>query len=84
MVELIGAWESGASLDADGLHDQWADEASHALVVEALPGGYPNLLGPNQRDQIPASYGSNAIRLRILKRRFDPENLFSQAPSLPA
>ena len=84
MVELIGAWESGASLDADGLHDQWADEASHALVVEALPGGYPNLLGPNQRDQIPASYGSNAIRLRILKRRFDPENLFSPAPSLPA
>jgi FAD/FMN-containing dehydrogenase len=83
MVELIGAWESGAEQDADVIHDQWADEASHALVAEALPGGYPNLLGPDQRDQIPASYGSNGIRLRILKRRYDPENLFSPAPSLP-
>jgi hypothetical protein len=83
MVELMGAWNSGEEQGTDIVHSQWAREASHALVAEALPGGFPNLLGSKQLDQTPASYGSNAIRLRFLKRRYDPENLFSSALSLP-
>jgi hypothetical protein len=52
------------------------------LEPHALPGGYPNLIGPDQASQANDSYGPNADRLHTLKRRIDPTNLFS-ATGLP-
>jgi len=49
----------------------------------ALPGGYANLLGPDAHDQIGPAYGPNTARLREVKRRFDPDNVFSSAIPLP-
>lgn len=40
-----------------------------------MPGGYPNLLGPDETVQIAHAYGPNTARLLALKRRFDPHNL---------
>ncbi|MBV8999536.1 MAG: BBE domain-containing protein [Solirubrobacterales bacterium] len=45
----------------------------------ALPGGYPNLLGPGDHERLGLAYGENADRLRELKRRYDPENVFASA-----
>jgi FAD/FMN-containing dehydrogenase len=82
LVELIAAWEPGATDNGDA-HRQWAERLSAALAPAALPGGYPNMLGPGDRDQIALAYGSNLNRLQFVKRRFDPDSLFSSAIPLP-
>jgi hypothetical protein len=44
-------------------HRQWAEDLSKTSTPMALPGGYPNMLGPDDSEQIPFAYGSNAERL---------------------
>jgi hypothetical protein len=50
----------------------------------ALPGGYPNFLARDDWDRVAKSYGPNAGRLIAVKRRYDPDNVFSSANPLPA
>jgi FAD/FMN-containing dehydrogenase len=79
-VEIVAAWEPE---DGNGdRHRAWADAVSAALAPVALPGGYPNLLGPEDHDQIARAYGPNAARLLTIKRHFDPDGVFS-ATALP-
>jgi FAD/FMN-containing dehydrogenase len=76
MIEIIAAWEQG-----DGsTHRAWADAVSTALAPHALPGGYPNLLGPDHHEQISNAYGDNAIRLQTAKTRYDPDDVFTAIP----
>ena len=64
------------------LHRHWARTTRQAFAT-ALPGGYPNLLGPNDPDRARHSYGCNAKRLMEAKRCYDPDNVFSSAIPLP-
>jgi len=41
-----------------------------------MRGGYPNLRGPNERSRVRTFYGSAALRLSDIKRRYDPSDLF--------
>ena len=76
VVEIVAGWEFG-----DGAaHRAWADAVSAALEPHALPGGYQNLLGPNDHEQIANAYGDNAIRLGAAKRHFDPAGVFTAIP----
>jgi FAD/FMN-containing dehydrogenase len=76
VVEIVAGWESG-----DGAaHRGWADSVSAALAPHALPGGYANLLGPDDHEQIANAYGENGIRLGIAKRHYDPDGVFSAIP----
>jgi FAD/FMN-containing dehydrogenase len=80
VVEVLAAWES----NQDGApHRAWADHVVTSLAAYALPGGYANLLGPDDHDQITHAYGPNAVRLRQLKKRFDPEVVFTAIPLPP-
>ena len=81
VVEVLAAWEP----DQDGApHRAWADRVATGLAAYALPGGYANLLGADDHDQITHAYGPNAIRLRQLKKRFDPQDVFTAIPSRPS
>jgi len=82
MVEIIAAWEPSANDDGHA-HRQWATTLSRSLAPHALAGGYPNMLGPEDHEQIAHAYGSNLGRLQQAKRLFDPEGVFSSAISLP-
>jgi FAD/FMN-containing dehydrogenase len=82
MVEIIAAWEPTAKDDGQS-HRQWARTLSEDLAPHALPGGYPNMLGPDEHEQTAQAYGTNTGRLRAVKRLFDPENVFTSAISLP-
>ena len=76
MVEIVAGWEPG-----DGaVHRAWADKVSAALAPHALPGGYPNLLGPDDDEQIAKAYGNNALRLRAAKAHYDPDSVFTSIP----
>jgi hypothetical protein len=77
LVEITAAWEPGDNI---AIHQQWAQNLSRALAPAALPGGYPNLLGPEELDRIAQAYGDNIGRLQQVKRRFDPEWIFSATP----
>jgi FAD/FMN-containing dehydrogenase len=81
VVEILAAWnprEDGAR------HRAWADSVAGDLAAYALPGGYANLLGPLDHEQIAHAYGPNAVRLRAAKKLYDPEGVFSAIPLPPA
>jgi len=80
VVEVIAAWPPGQPADR---HRAWADSVVTALDPVALPGGYPNLLGPDHEERARESYGGNLGRLLAAKRRYDPDNVFaSVVPAL--
>ena len=81
MVEIVAGWKPDG--DDGAAHRRWAQDLWQSLAPFALPGGYPNLLGPDDREQAAAAYGGNAARLRVLKRRFDPDGVFASAIPLP-
>lgn len=76
VIEIIAGWEHGDG----GAHRAWADTVSAALAPHAMPGGYPNLLGPDDHEQISNAYGDNAVRLAAAKKRFDPLGVFTAIP----
>ncbi|GAB2569038.1 6-hydroxy-D-nicotine oxidase [Paractinoplanes abujensis] len=78
-VEVIASWLPEDSPDR---HRAWADGVETALTPLALPGGYPNLLGPHEDARARDSFGPNLERLLALKRRYDPDLLFSAIPAL--
>jgi FAD/FMN-containing dehydrogenase len=82
IVEIIAAWEPSAENDGRN-HREWARTLSESLAPHALPGGYPNMLGPDDHEQSAQAYGANIARLQRLKRLFDPDGVFASAISLP-
>lgn len=78
MIEIIALWEPGDTRAAE--HRAWASNLTSALEPDALPGGYPNLLGTDEVAQIAHAYGPNTERLLAAKRRFDPDNVFRAIP----
>jgi FAD/FMN-containing dehydrogenase len=81
MVEIIAAWESSGEDDGH-IHREWARTASAYLAPHALPGGYPNMLGPEEHERAAQAYGANLGRLQRVKRLFDPENVFTSTISV--
>ena len=81
MVEIIAGWKPDG--DDGASHRRWAQDLRQSLAPFALPGGYANYLVPDDREQVAEAYGGNAGRLRVLKRRFDPDGVFASAIPLP-
>ena len=79
LVEIIACWDPTDG-ENSRVHKGWARDLSQALTPMSLPGGYPNLLGPDAQDQITQAYGNNITRLQAVKRRFDPDGFFSATP----
>ncbi|MGC4889582.1 FAD-binding oxidoreductase [Micromonospora sp. DT227] len=80
LVEIIAVWTPGGD---PAPHRAWAERTSAALAPHALPGGYPNLLAPEETDRVRLAYGPNWDRLRRARRRYDPHEVFSAVPTLP-
>lgn len=76
MVEIVAAWEPGTQGDGAS-HREWASGLATALTPLALPGGYSNMLGPDEQERLASGYGGNAARLRAVKRRYDPDGVFT-------
>ncbi len=65
-------WESA---DDDDRCVAWAREFFGATEPYATGGVYVNFV-PDDEERVPQAYGSNYERLRELKQRYDPQNLF--------
>ncbi len=79
VVEVIAVWPPTDSADR---HRAWADSVVAALDPVSLPGGYPNLLGPDDDARARDSFAGNLDRLLAAKRRYDPDGVFSAIPAL--
>ncbi len=75
VVEAVAAWDPSAE-DDGARHRRWASELSRELSTAALPGGYVNLLNPEESDRVRLFYGGTAERLLAVKRRVDPTDVF--------
>jgi FAD/FMN-containing dehydrogenase len=82
LMEIVAVWDPSSHRDG-ALHRQWVSGVSARVAPHALLGGYPNFLTRDAHEQVAAAYGDNADRLVYLKRKFDPENVFSSATPLP-
>jgi FAD/FMN-containing dehydrogenase len=80
MVTYIAMHGGGA----DGArHDAWGTAAIEALL-QGADGVYVNFLESDSADRRQAAYpGSTWDRLRTVKRRYDPENLFRLNHNIP-
>jgi FAD/FMN-containing dehydrogenase len=66
-----------------GAHDAWVDATANALGRNGA-GGYVGFLGVEDEATIRAAYpGATWDRLRELKRRYDPDNLFHLNHNIP-
>ena len=75
VVEIIGCWRTG-----NGARERaWVDAAGRALDPWALPGGWANVMGSDD-ERAEAAFGANTERLREIKRRWDPDHVFSALP----
>jgi FAD/FMN-containing dehydrogenase len=64
-------------------HDAWVDQLAESLGRNGA-GGYVGFLGEEDEETLRAAYpGGNWERLRGLKRRYDPDNLFRLNHNIP-
>jgi UDP-N-acetylenolpyruvoylglucosamine reductase len=62
---------------ADTEHNvAWTREYDRALRPHTEEAGYINFMDSDDQDRVRANYRQNYERLRSVKRRYDPENLF--------
>ena len=78
VVQVVAGWHPSPEDDGER-YRVWADGLCSALEDISLPGGYPNLLTPDETDRVRAFYGAAAERLLRVKRRVDPRDLFRSA-----
>ena len=71
---IPSVWTDPAATDAN---IRWTRESHAALKPHLAAGRWLNYLGDDQADDaIRAAYGPNYERLRTVKRRYDPDNVF--------
>jgi FAD/FMN-containing dehydrogenase len=73
---VVGAWPEPAGTTQNVA---WTRGAYDALTPHFAAGRYVNYLGADEIDQrtaVEAAFGPNFSRLREIKRRYDPDNLF--------
>lgn len=79
LAEVIAAWQPAE--DAAAQH-AWVARVTAALAPGALPGGYPNILGPQEAERVRLGFGANADRLLAAKRRYDPDGVLTAIAAL--
>jgi len=80
---LVAFLAMDGSAEAAARHDVWT-ESCVAMLGGAQRGTYVNFLGEQGSDMISRSYaGATWQRLREIKRRYDPTNLFRLNQNIP-
>jgi FAD/FMN-containing dehydrogenase len=77
---LAGRWADPADTEPNV---QWVRDTFAALEPYMAPRTLVNYAGADQADEIVAFYGPNLDRLREVKRRYDPDNVFHLNQNIP-
>lgn len=80
-----GVFCLGEAATPEGLPTErtWVRGLWQALQPYALTGGYVNGAGELDQERVAATYGPKYQRLREIKRRYDPDNVFHRNANIP-
>lgn len=78
-LHIFPGWSDS---DDDDSMARWAEAFSDDVARFARGGVYVNLLSDDEDHRIPEAYGRNYERLKRLKGRYDPGNLFSSGSDI--
>jgi FAD/FMN-containing dehydrogenase len=70
---IAGMWPDPADNEAN---TAWVKDYYAAIEPHSQPGGYVNFAAGDDQGKVAENYGANYGRLREVKRRYDPDNLF--------
>jgi FAD/FMN-containing dehydrogenase len=73
LINLPATWESS---DDDAEEIAWVRRAFAAAEPHLMDGRYVNFMGDDEVAGADRAYGETLARLREVKRRYDPENVF--------
>lgn len=79
LAEVIAAWTPD---EAAAPQVEWMETVAAALAPGAIPGGYPNMLGPGDTDRLRLGFAGNVDRLLAAKHRYDPDGIFAAVAAL--
>jgi hypothetical protein len=77
---LAGQWADPADTE---VNVQWVRDTLAALEPCTAPPTLVNYAGADQPDETVAFYGPNLDRLRDIKSRYDPDNVFHLNQNIP-
>ncbi len=77
---VAGQWQNPADTE---INVQWVRDTTATLQPFMAPRTYMNYAAEDEADRIVASYGLNLGRLRDVKRRYDPDNVFRHNQNIP-
>jgi FAD/FMN-containing dehydrogenase len=80
VMNVHGRWRS---TNEDDAVRTWARRMFDRAAPFATGGGYVNFFTEDESARVASAYGVNYERLRELKQRFDPENLFRMNHNIP-
>ena len=70
---IAGMWPDPAD---NARNTAWVKDYFAAVAPHSQAGGYVNFASPDDQQRVADNYGTNYARLREIKRRYDPTNLF--------
>ncbi|MGA8180670.1 MAG: FAD-binding oxidoreductase [Desulfobacterales bacterium] len=73
VMNVHGRWDE-SSQDEAGI--AWARAFFKASAPYASAGAYVNFMTEDESDRVAAAYGANYPRLKQIKKKYDPENIF--------
>ena len=75
-IGISSGWEKATD---DEAAITWTRDLHEGLRPHASTGVYSNYIDTDDGDRVEATYGANLKRLREVKAKYDPDNLFSQS-----
>jgi len=81
-IQATYSWSSATSPSTIAAGAKWLTSLG-AKVFDPTSGAYQNYIDPTLANWQDAYYGSNLARLMTVKNKYDPDDLFSFAQSIP-
>ncbi len=76
-------WSEADSSTTIALNERWLDRFHKDMMPFTSAHCYQNFIDPHEDDYLNAYYGSNLERLRAVKRKYDPDNVFTYGQAIP-
>ena len=81
VLNVHGRWDDAAQ---DEIGIAWAREFFKASAPYASAGAYVNFMTEDESDRVAAAYGMNYARLKQVKKKYDPKNIFHNNQNIKA